>query len=374
MEAFRSFPGRSTLILCILGVALAACAPAVAMSTPTTTAIPSPLPTSTETPTATPTPRTPPDLPAPYQNGILTPYGTPHTYFQDTCRYLLDKWSSASSAPGTVVMVIMFHSITDNTPTDPSQLTTFRFRQLMSTLHDQGFQAITMAQLVDFMERNARVPERSVLLVVDDRKNPQYFKILFQEYWDKYQWPVVNGWISAFGQNDPYLAGNIALANKGQVDYQAHGASSPHIPIDENTSYAFIIHDLQGSMDFIREYFGKPPLAYIWPGGGFTTYAVQYARTVGYHLGFTINPRGPLMFNWVPLGDAVDPQRTTWLADGPVNDPLMVLPRYWDTDAIYHIPQVEQIGQEAAAYAAGNKATELEYYDIVCSSHYGPIP
>ena len=52
----------------------------------------------------------------------------------------------------------------------------------------------------------------------------------------------------------------------------------------------------------------------------------------------------------------------------------MVLPRYWDTDAIQHIPQVMQIGQEAANYAVENKALEMDYYDIVCAPHYGPIP
>ena len=52
----------------------------------------------------------------------------------------------------------------------------------------------------------------------------------------------------------------------------------------------------------------------------------------------------------------------------------LVLPRYWDTDAIIHIPQVLKVGQEAANYAAENKALEMDYYDIVCASHYGPIP
>ncbi|MBE3117920.1 MAG: hypothetical protein IMZ50_04075, partial [Candidatus Atribacteria bacterium] len=90
--------------------------------------------------------------------------------------------------------------------------------------------------------------------------------------------------------------------------------------------------------------------------------------------GFTVNPRGPVMFNWVPLADTRDPRRPTWIPEGPVNDPLMVLPRYWDTDAIIHINDVMQVGQEAAAYAEQNQATELEYYDIVCAPQYGPIP
>ncbi len=33
-----------------------------------------------------------------------------------------------------------------------------------------------------------------------------------------------------------------------------------------------------------------------------------------------------------------------------------------------------KISQEAAAYAAQNKATELEYYNIVCAPTLGPIP
>jgi hypothetical protein len=80
------------------------------------------------------------------------------------------------------------------------------------------------------------------------------------------------------------------------------------------------------------------------------------------------------MFDWVPLSDNIDPRRPSWIPDGPVNDPLMVLPRYWDTDAVIHIPQVMQIGQEAGAYAEKNRSTELDYYDIVCVPQFGPLP
>jgi orotate phosphoribosyltransferase len=52
----------------------------------------------------------------------------------------------------------------------------------------------------------------------------------------------------------------------------------------------------------------------------------------------------------------------------------MTLPRYWDIDARNHLDEVRQMGKDAAAYAEQNKATELEYYDIVCAPAYGPIP
>ncbi|MFZ5822183.1 MAG: hypothetical protein ACOYYJ_20005, partial [Chloroflexota bacterium] len=63
-----------------------------------------------------------------------------------------------------------------------------------------------------------------------------------------------------------------------------------------------------------------------------------------------------------------------YIPEGPIGDPLMTLPRYWDTDARAHLDSVRNLGNEAAAYAEQNKATELEYYDIVCAPTYGPIP
>ncbi len=244
----------------------------------------------------------------------------------------------------------------------------------MNTLHANGFQSITTSQMLDFMETNAKIPERSVLLIVDDRRRADYFNTWFRGYWEMWGWKVVNAWISLDNSTTTlYLPENVVLENEGWVDYQAHGFIH-NIPIGPDSSEEFILGELQKPIDFFKLNFKKTPIAVIWPGGGFTQRAVAVARQLGYSLGFTTNPRGPVMFNWVPLRDTVDPQSPTWLADGTVNDPLMVLPRYWDTDAIVHMPQVIQIGQEAAAYNAENKTTELEYYDIVCSPTYGPIP
>jgi hypothetical protein len=127
-------------------------------------------------------------------------------------------------------------------------------------------------------------------------------------------------------------------------------------------------------VDAFLEHFGKRPIAYIWPGGGFTPRSVELARETGYRLGFTVNPRGPVMFNWVPQAAATDDMRPSYIPEGPAADPLLTLPRYWDTDALIHIGTVAQIGDEAASHAAQNKSTELEYYDIVCAPTYGALP
>jgi hypothetical protein len=269
----------------------------------------------------------------------------------------------------------MFHSITPKAVTSSDQMSEYAFRQLMNGLHDKGFQAIITAQLLDFLKSNARIPEHSVLLVVDDRRTSIYFEAWFRKYWQDWGWPVVNAWISAFAGSDPFLPENVKLEQEGWVDHQAHGFQ--HMPsMGPSSSEAYIEQELQKPLDVFQEYFQKKPIAIVWPGGGFTPHTVDVALQAGYELGFTTNPRGPVMFNWVPLSDSMDedPMRPSWISEGGVKDPLMVLPRYWDTDALFHLDQVIQIGQEAAAYAEQYKSTDLDYYNIVCSPTYGPLP
>jgi hypothetical protein len=307
---------------------------------------------------------------------LLNPLDTPHTYIADTCQYLKAKWDANNAAPGTVVMVIMFHAIlkAGDEPTDYNQITSSAFKILMRDLHEQNFQAINTQQLADFLERNAKIPSRSVLLVVDDRHYAEYFNVYFRPYWEQWGWPVVNSWITL---NDSIgtaaLPDNVALEKEGWVDHQSHGFVH-NIPMSDFSSDAYLKGELLGSMEIMQQNFGKTPIAITWPGGGFGLRPVQAARGYFYRLGFTINPRGPLMFDWIPLSDNPDPRRPSYMPEGPVNDPLMVLPRFWAWDADTHIDDVRVIGKEAAAYAEANKATELEYYDIVCASSYGPIP
>ncbi len=334
---------------------------------------PTPFPTETQLPTATMPPRTPPALPPIYTSTVLNPLDAPHTYVTDTCQYLQDKWNPNNATPGTIVIVIMFHGINkDSSNLDPNDITVQDFKKLMNSLKELGFEAINATQLADFMDHNTQIPHRAVVLTYDDRHRAEAYEH-FRPYAEKWGWPVINGWISAFGGDDQFLQENVALASEGWIDYQAHGVVH-NINIVSSSTDEFIYSELQGSIDNIQTYFGKTPIAYIWPGGGFTPRGAQVAREVGYRVGFTVNPRGPFMYNWVPLGDVQDPQRPYYIPEGPVNDPLLTLPRYWPTKVLEQLDTIRVMGNEAAAYAEQNKAVELEYYDIVCTPAYGPIP
>jgi peptidoglycan/xylan/chitin deacetylase (PgdA/CDA1 family) len=223
------------------------------------------------------------------------------------------------------------------------------------------------------LEENAKIPPRSMILIVDDRHYAQYFEDHFIPFLRENNWTVTNAWISTPLSTQDLIDSMAGVIAAGWVDVQAHGVIH-NTPIDSTSSPEFIRSELFGSIEFIQQHFQKTPIAYIWPTGSFTKQGAEVAREAGYHLGFTVNPRGPVMYNWVPLGDAPDPGRPSFLPEGPIGDPLMVLPRYWDTDAHLHIDTVRQIGKEAAAYAAQHRQTELDYYDMICKSVTGDIP
>ena len=378
---------RFILNLSLLAILLASCQPAAATADPNIVmtaafetavaqiSIPSETSTPTETPILTATiPRTPPTLPTLYVSNALAKIDIPHTYIKDTCQYLKDKWNPNNAAPGTIVMVIMLHGIVRN-PADVGSngITVADFNKMMKDLKELGFEAINATQMADFMEHNAKIPSRSVLLIQDDRKTGENFNLHFRDYYNQWGWPVVNAWISLEdGLRYTILADNIALEKESWVDHQSHGYIH-NIPMSDSSTDEYIKAEFEGSINDLKANFNKTPVAIIWPGGGFGTRPVQFARQYGYRLGFTINPRGPVMFNWVPLADQADPQRPAYLPEGYVNDPLMVLPRYWPYQVDENIDVVRNMGNEAALYAEQNKAIEYEYYDIVCAPTYGSI-
>ena len=331
-----------------------------------------PAPTDTPIPTAT-VPRTPPALPAAYQSPILKPEDLPRSYVADTCTYLQNKWNPNNAAPGTVVMPIMIHAIDqDATSSQLLKISGRDFRQMMNDLHELGFQAINMQQMADFMYKNAKIPQRSVLLIVDDRAYAEKFNTHFRGYFEDWGWPVVNAYIGLDERPDLW-AENAALSAEGWVDYESHGYIH-NIPITDSSTDEFITAELSGAMTSIQKYMNKTPIAYIWPGGGFSRRAVELAPQLGYLLGFTVNQRGPVMYNWVPQADTFNASNMYAIPETPAGNPLMTLPRYTDINARGELDNVRQIGEQAAQYAEPNKATELEYYDIVCAPTYGPIP
>ncbi len=288
---------------------------------------------------------------------------------------LKNRWTPGKAEPGTVVMTIMYHSIVtgdDSAVTLDNQISSERQKQINLDLYNQGFTAIDMTQFINFIKYNDYIPARSVLLISDDRHHEEYFTDHFLPQYQEYGWKVVNAWISSDGTTQDLWDENARVEAAGYVDHQAHGVVHNENMSDSSTD-EYIISELQGSIDRIQEHFGKIPKAIIWPGGTFGYRPIEIAKELGYEVGFTVSPRGPVMYNWIPLDDETDPARPSYLADGTY-DPLFVLPRYWDTDVSQHIDTVRQIGKAAKEEIYSNRDIELEYYDVICKPVTGEIP
>ncbi len=345
----------------------------------------SPLAAVTETPQPEDTPTSPvlvptysgerPDLDL-FNTNILDPGEESVQYFDDNCQYLELRWNQDNSEPGTVVVPVMFHSIKSNgnEAAETMDITQADFISLMDTAHAYDFEVITMDQMLDFVYSNGKIPPRSLLIIVDDRKFAEYFRDHFKPYYDQFGWTVVNAFISKPDNTQELWDENADLEFEGWVNHQAHGVIH-NIPFDTSldtydtsafggpgilSAEDYILNEMEGSIKAFEEHFNKKPVAYIWAGGGYTSQAIEIGRELGYQIGFTAKEIGPVMFNWV----TVDEQAKS------MEDPLMVIPRYWSRWVSYRlIDEVIEIQSQAIAYAEQNKQLEYEWYQTYCAGY-----
>jgi peptidoglycan/xylan/chitin deacetylase (PgdA/CDA1 family) len=271
------------------------------------------------------------------------------------------RWSLDGSAPGTVVVPIMFHGIRaagkEVIKGDETSITEEQFQSFVWFAQKNGFQTITTSQLNDFLHKNALIPPRSMILIVDDRRPgtvENYFLPVAQEN----NWTVTLGWI--IGNTDETLWSWMERLNAtGRLDVQSHGYN--HVYITDQTTEDVIRQEIHDPIAILEQHFRQRPIAFIWPGGNFTSLAVSIAHENDYQLGFTAFSRGPLMFNWIPQGEQ----------ERQVADPLMTLPRSWSTDQTLPLDIGMRVGTAAQAEAIQQYPQEAEYYHMYCG---GELP
>jgi len=326
-------------------------------TTATSTAVYTQTATITSTPTITPEPPTPTPTPGELDQFTydgLYPGVAPVQYIEDPCVYLSNRWGDGKSSPGTIVVPIMFHSIAKpgREIRDSTTISMAYFEYFMRFAEETGFSTITVNELIGFLKNNEKIPEHSMLLILDDRR-PGVTE-LFMPYLEANNWTLTLGWPTTDATDDALWARMEGLAEDGRLDVQSHGHN--HIYIQDYTSLDEIEEEIYRPIEVIQEHFGTLPEAIIWPGGNFTQRSVEIAREAGFEVGFTVYSRGPLLFDWIPLGEQ----------EMAVGDPLMVLPRFWATAADVALRDALEISEAAREAALAVKSDELTYYEMYC--------
>jgi peptidoglycan/xylan/chitin deacetylase (PgdA/CDA1 family) len=362
---------KSYLFVVLLCFGLSACIAPSVQSTSTPTITNTPAFTSTAIIEATATipssPEPPVAFPDQFESDVLRPEIEPVTYIADSCTYLERRWDPQGALPGTVVAPIMFHSILEGntTPTDSSAINFEQFEGIVRQAERLGFETITMEELLAFLKENAKIPKRSMILILDDRK-PGTAEDYFLPVNEEHDWTTTLAWIadSDTDQRPGRRAGETLwgwierINDTGYFDVQSHGKD--HIYINEDMSEETIRTEIEGSIPFLEAHFGQTPIAYIWPGGNFTEFGIQVAHEAGFELGFTIFSRGPVQFNWIPQGH-----------EFAFEDPLMLLPRFWSSAAVFNLEQTAQVGDAAQAFARDNYPAEAAWFRQNCG---GELP
>jgi peptidoglycan/xylan/chitin deacetylase (PgdA/CDA1 family) len=309
-----------------------------------------------------------PSVPSPpqaYLSPLIRPGITPQAYIQDECKAIRQRWSPFASRPGTVVLPVMFHHIYKNSwnVRYPQEISEKAFLEFVERARELGFETITTAQLAAFLKRNEPIPPRSMILILDDRRL-KVVRDFFLPLWEEYNWTVTLAYISGPEVTWKEWEEIEALTALGAIDVQAHGyLHSEESYVRDRTAEEMILQEINAPMPILESHSGLRPKAIIWPGGHFNAFGVTAARQAGYQLGFTVYSRGPLMFNWIPIGEA----------EQAVGDPLMVLPRAWSSEATQKLELAAQIGEQARLYAQRNYEQETRWYREVCGGELLPL-
>ncbi len=362
---------RGKLIFALFGVLLlvlsTACSPEIQEDQPPTKEVTTSIsPSSTPLASATITPTLAPSGPAPaaFTSDIIREENTVQRYIVDECQYLAKRWDPKNALPGTIVAPIMFHSIRPGNEeiNDPSFINADTFFQIMELAEFFGFETISSEELIGFLYRNERIPQRSMILILDDRR-PGTAEDYFLPVMEENDWISTLAWLVGDTDRRTGLWDWIERLNDtGYFDIQSHGFN--HIYLNEDMSKEEVTEEITALIPIFEERFGYRPLVYIWPGGNYTEEGIRIARNAGYKLGFTVHSRGPIQFNWIPQGEK----------ELSFGDPLMTLPRFWSSAAVFNLDQAVKISDSAIEHSVQNYPEEADWYSANCAGELPAFP
>jgi peptidoglycan/xylan/chitin deacetylase (PgdA/CDA1 family) len=200
-----------------------------------------------------------------------------------------------TAAKSFAVPVLMYHQIADRTEST-SRLTVSPgiFADQLALLHDNGFQALSGAQLARARAGNGVLPPRPIVLTFDDGYGDFHSTVLplLQRYGFVATLFVTTGWVGRdpSSPSAPAPAKMLSWSQLGElvrsgVEVGAHTRSHPQldqIPADRAR------HELTASKDELEQRLGRPVLGMAYPFGYSNGRVRRQASEVGYDYAFAV--------------------------------------------------------------------------------------
>ena len=217
-------------------------------TTPVQRVVPTSTPTATETPTATPIPQaTPTQTP--------TPWPTP------------DGVARQARVP-----ILMYHYLSDPPPgadryrrdlSVPPAL----FEQHLAYLREQGYQAITLYDLLYHLTQGAPLPERPVIITFDDGYRDNYenaFPLLEEYGFDATFFVLIE--VTNQGEAEYLTWDMLREMHAAGMDIECHARVHENLPENDD---ARLIWQVLGCREAIEKELGQRPRFVAYPSGRF---------------------------------------------------------------------------------------------------------
>lgn len=209
--------------------------------------------------------------------------------------------------------IVMYHHIS------PKDSLLNRFTIAPSTLEEdlrylksQGFTTVSVAEVIDFCQKNKPLPKKPILLTFDDGFESFYTYAypLLKQYKAKAVLSITGKYVDQFTSSDDhnvdysYLTWNEVkeLSNSPYVEignhtYDMHTSDAHRLGCRKNRNedasrYKEVLkNDLSTLQREMKEHTGKEPIVFAYPFGYMCTEAGEVLRDMGFSAAFTCNGR-----------------------------------------------------------------------------------
>lgn len=164
-----------------------------------------------------------------------------------------------------------------------------KFREQMKFLKDNNYTTLTLDEAYAFFDQNKPVPEKSVVITLDDGYEDNYTNAypILKEFGLKATIFVVTGWVD--NKDLPYLtSAQLKELDKNGIDIEAHTANHDDL---SKLSYEKQLETLKNSKQYLENLLNKKVTYIAYPFGKWNKDTLRAAKDAGFNMAFTIAGR-----------------------------------------------------------------------------------
>jgi len=187
----------------------------------------------------------------------------------------------AINPPGNaVVPILLYHHISDDQPGNRYYVPVATFEQQMQWLHDHGYTAITVSQLVNVLLNGGPLPARPVAITFDDGNEDVYKNAL--PILQRFGYPATSFIIVTWVGAKDYVTMD-ELKNLIADGWEIGSHTMTHIDLTKD--HSVLNYELAQSRSHLEDDLGVPINTVAYPFGAFDQTVAKKASNYGYLAG-----------------------------------------------------------------------------------------